>query len=201
MVISVCPNEQYAGMNMVLLAFNYLGKNDDDCGDKESVFIARCRGPVSKSLFHRIEFTGTFVFCLLQAVSLLYTPKSLMNIYDNPAALKVVLVFAVVCSFVPALLMWCNVEEFETVSHQVEYSNEITMSFIDMVLLVSLLNQSHSGVAQGVTTVIIAAFSTMIWGKRVFRLRRALFRQNISPKYFAKIFRQWRTTLSSRSRL
>ena len=36
------------------------------------------------------------------------------------------------------LLVWCNLEYFEVMAHEIEYSNELTMSFVDLVLLWSL---------------------------------------------------------------
>ena len=152
----------YIGVNMVMITFNHLDHNDDECGDPGGVFVARCGSPVSTYVFHLIEFTATFCFSILQAVALLYTPKSMMNIYDNPHALKVVLFFAIVVSFVPTLLVWCNVEYFEVVAHEIEYSNEITMSFVDLVLLGSLLRETSFEVADGKNSFIIAAVATSI---------------------------------------
>ena len=37
------------------------------------------------------------------------------------------------------MLVWLNLEAFELIAHEVEYSNEITMSFIDLVLFSSLV--------------------------------------------------------------
>jgi hypothetical protein len=92
----------YIGVNVVMTIFNNLDRNDENCGDPPSVFVARCGSPVSDYVFHLIEFTATFMFSVLQAVALLYTPKSLMNVYDNPTALKIVLFFAIVSSD------WCS---------------------------------------------------------------------------------------------
>jgi len=88
----------YTGVNIVMLIFNYQDRNDDDCGDPKDVFVARCGSPVSEFIFHFIEFTATFVFSVIQAVALLYTPRSLNNVYDSPTTLKVVLFFAIVSS-------------------------------------------------------------------------------------------------------
>jgi hypothetical protein len=109
----------YVGINIVMLPLNYMCNNDADCGDPDDVSLARCGSPVSALLFHQIEFTGTFLFAIIQAFALLYTPKSLVNIYDNPVTLKLVLFFAIVVSFIPSFLVWCNLERFEIVSHEV----------------------------------------------------------------------------------
>lgn len=44
-------------------------------------------------------------------------------------------------SLIPALLVWLNLEAFEILAHEIEYCNEITMSFVDLVLLASLVKQ------------------------------------------------------------
>mmetsp|Transcript_15376 Transcript_15376/g.30833 ORF Transcript_15376/g.30833 Transcript_15376/m.30833 type:complete len:446 (+) Transcript_15376:46-1383(+) len=131
----------YVGINTVMIVLNYLDNENGDCSDPDDVRIARCGSPVSPYTFHMIEFTATFIFAVIQAFALLYTPKSLLNIYDNPFTLKLVLFFAIVVSFVPTLLVWCNLERFEIPSHEVEYGNELTMSFVDLVLLGSLVRQ------------------------------------------------------------
>jgi hypothetical protein len=109
----------YVGINIVLLFLNYLINDDANCGDPDDVRVARCGSPVSALVFHLIEFTGTFLFAVIQAFALLYTPKSLLNIYDNPVTLKLVLFFAIVVSFIPTFLVWCNLERFEVLSHEV----------------------------------------------------------------------------------
>ena len=85
-----------------------------------------------------LEFWGTFVFACVECISLTSTPKSILNIYDNPLALRLVLFFNIVAAFLPAILITLNYEYFEILSHEIEYCNELTMSFVDIVLLWSL---------------------------------------------------------------
>ena len=134
----------YVGVNICMSVFNYLDRNDDPCGDPEDVYTARCGSPISTFEFHAIEFTATFFFAVLQAFALLYTPKSLLNIFESPIVLKAVLFFAIVVSLIPTLLVWCNVSTFEVPAHEIEYSNELTMSFVDLVLLASLVRKHSS---------------------------------------------------------
>jgi len=134
----------YFGVNVVMMLFNFLDKNDEDCGDVDDIHIARCGSPVSDYVFHVLEFTATFVFSLVQAIALLYTPKTQLMIYDRPLALKVVLFFAIAISFIPMLLITCNLALFEVLAHEIEYGNEITMSFVDLVFLASLVRQSST---------------------------------------------------------
>jgi hypothetical protein len=46
-----------------------------------------------------------------------------------------------VVAFIPMLLVWCNLDIFEVLAHEIEYSNELSMSFVDLVLLWSLTKQ------------------------------------------------------------
>jgi hypothetical protein len=47
-------------------------------------------------------------------------------------------------------------------AHEVEYSNEITMSFVDLVLLVSLIKQSKYADTGSMTSVVMAGIATTI---------------------------------------
>ena len=129
----------YAAMNCVLLVLNYADRNDDDCGDPRDISIARCGSATSDLIFHRTEFWATFCFALVTAFSLMYTPKAASNIYDRPLLLKLMLLVEICCAAIPAALVTVNLEIYEVWSHELEYLNEITLSFVDVVLLSSLL--------------------------------------------------------------
>ena len=133
----------YIGVNAVCIPLNALNHNDDDCGDEDSVHVARCGSPVSDFVFHNIEFWATFAFAVIEAVALVYSPKATSTIYEKPLVLKTVLFFDIAAAFVPAFLVLLNLERFEVPSHQMEYSNEITMTFVDLVLLTSLVRSSR----------------------------------------------------------
>jgi hypothetical protein len=85
-----------------------------------------------------LEFWGTLFFSVVLCISLTSTPKSILNIYDNPLTLRLVLFFNIVAASIPAVLVTLNYEYFEILSHEIEYLNEVTMSFVDLVLLWSL---------------------------------------------------------------
>ena len=104
----------YAALNIVMVALNRLNNNGADCGDPAgSVFEARCGSPTSVWTFHVVEFTATFLFSLVQASALLFAPRQAKTIYGDPGTLRLVLVFAVVVSLVPTLLILFNVDTFE----------------------------------------------------------------------------------------
>lgn len=110
---------------------------------------------MSSYRFHILEFSSTFIFALVECISLTSTPKSILNIYNNPNLLKLILFFNIVVSSFPAVLVILNYEFFEIVSHQVEYMNELTMSFVDLVLLWSLCQfQGTSALMAGIATVV-----------------------------------------------
>ena len=115
----------YCGMNMALIVINHVNSQEDD-------------PVVSEKTFHLLEFWATFVFAIVECISLTSTPKSLLTIYTNPIVLRLVLFFNIVASSLPAILMTLNHEYFEIISHEIEYMNELTMSFVDLVLLWSL---------------------------------------------------------------
>jgi hypothetical protein len=110
--------------------------------------------------FHILEFLGTFVFSVVTCISLTSTPKSILNIYDNPLTLRLVLFFNIVAASVPAILVMLNYEYFEIVSHEIEYLNEVTMSFVDLVLLWSLC--SIEGQTSTVWMASIASFISLV---------------------------------------
>jgi len=154
----------YIGINVVLIFLNALNRNDDACEDPGSVYIARCGSPASDFLFHTLEFTGTFFFAVLQAFALLYTPKSLVKVYDNPLMLKCVLFFAIVVSIVPTLLIWINIPRFEVLAHEIEYVNELTMSFVDLALLMSLVKQTDRTATpgEGISGMFMATLAVLV---------------------------------------
>jgi len=129
----------YAAHNVVMLILNTRDHNDDDCGDPEDLTIARCGSATSDVIFHRFEFWATFCFALVTAFSLMYTPKAAVNIYARPLLLKLVLMIEICFAAVPAALVTVNLAKYELFCHEIEYVNELTVSFVDIILLASLL--------------------------------------------------------------
>ena len=129
----------YAATNVVLLVLNVADHNDDDCGDPKDLSIARCGSATSDLIFHRLEFWATFCFALVTAFSLMYTPKAVQHIYNKPLVLKLVLLVEICFAAVPAALVTINLQIYEFPCHEIEYVNELTVSFVDFILLASLL--------------------------------------------------------------
>lgn len=146
----------YCGTNVALIITNYVDSQYDDPEDK----------PVPEKWFHLVEFWGTFAFAIVECLSLIFTPKSMINLYDNPLLLRLILFFNIVVATIPALLISFNYEYFEVISHQIEYLNELTMSFVDCVLLMSLSQlEGTSGqlvcVALGIAVIQLLVYNAM----------------------------------------
>ena len=89
--------------------------------------------------FHMIEFWATFCFAVVQVYSTIFSPRSFGSIYEiSPGIFKTMIFLSLVTSFVPAVLISISLEDFEGPAHQVEYANELTMSFIDLVMLANV---------------------------------------------------------------
>lgn len=111
----------YLAMNLVLLFLTIMSYHDDGV------------------ILHHVEFWSTFFYACIEAFALVYTPRAISSISGRPTLLNVLLFFDVVATFCPAVLVTLNLEEFESIAHQIEYLNELTMAFVNLVLLASLL--------------------------------------------------------------
>eukprot|EP00527_Entomoneis_sp_CCMP2396_P001235 CAMPEP_0198151858 /NCGR_PEP_ID=MMETSP1443-20131203/57455_1 /TAXON_ID=186043 /ORGANISM="Entomoneis sp., Strain CCMP2396" /LENGTH=87 /DNA_ID=CAMNT_0043817687 /DNA_START=40 /DNA_END=299 /DNA_ORIENTATION=- len=79
----------------------------------------------------------------------------MLNIYSRPLVLKLLLFFNVVASLVPALLISLDINYFEHTAHELEFINEFTISFITLILLVSLLKQDEEGAGFDFSSMVI----------------------------------------------
>eukprot|EP00573_Skeletonema_grethae_P006893 CAMPEP_0201710264 /NCGR_PEP_ID=MMETSP0578-20130828/58542_1 /ASSEMBLY_ACC=CAM_ASM_000663 /TAXON_ID=267565 /ORGANISM="Skeletonema grethea, Strain CCMP 1804" /LENGTH=308 /DNA_ID=CAMNT_0048199291 /DNA_START=209 /DNA_END=1135 /DNA_ORIENTATION=- len=141
----------YCGINIALIVVNYVNsQNEDD-------------PPISDKAFHLLEFWATFFFAIVTCISLTSTPKSILNIYNSPMTLRLILFFNIVASSMPAMLMSLNTEYFEIISHQIEYLNELTMSFIDLVLLWSLCKFEGANAILAVIASVVACVQLAIY--------------------------------------
>lgn len=77
----------YCGMNMALIVINHVNSQEKEDGGGDGVPV------VSEKTFHLLEFWATFVFAIVECISLTSTPKSLLTIYDSPIVLRLVLFF------------------------------------------------------------------------------------------------------------
>lgn len=136
----------YAGLNVSLIFFNYVNSTAKSEGRHP---------PVDKHAFHMTEFWGTFCFGIVELFAIMQTPRHLMSTVQSARVLKIILFVNVVATLIPAVMVSINLDEFEILSHELEYCSEITMSFLELVLLKSLLsrNATSGGAVGGETEV------------------------------------------------
>jgi len=96
----------------------------------------------AKFLFHMLEFWANVGFDIATVVALLYSPKPLSSIFHYTVILRLIIAVNITVSLVPAVLMTLDVDLYEYPCHNVEYANELTMSFIDMVIVMSLVREA-----------------------------------------------------------
>lgn len=143
----------YCGLNMTLFYVNYENARAKSLG---------LAPPVDKNVFHLSEFWGTFFFSLVEVYAITQTPKTLVATVNNtsPRLLKVILFVNVVATLIPAILVTVNLEYFEILSHELEYASEISMSFLELVILWSLLHRNRK--SKGKTSIVDSPLKTGI---------------------------------------
>jgi len=148
----------YLGINISLICVNYINvefskkeqlqlhlelqqQQYDEADMAAAIQAAIDAGePVDDTVYHLVEFWATFGFAIVECIALANTPKSLYTINGdrNPLFLRMIMFFNIVATSVPAVMISFSLETFEILSHEIEYTNELTMSFIDVILLLSL---------------------------------------------------------------
>ena len=127
----------YFGVNVVCCILNT--HNLDPVACNPTVTTEECRGmqPIaSAQLFHKLEFGSTFLFAVVETLSILYSPK---RQFENPLLLKALTFFNMAATFIAAALVFINVEAFEVPSHQLEYTNGLSMALVDLLMAVQLV--------------------------------------------------------------
>ena len=97
--MSIC----YIGVNMICIGLNYMNSQGNS--------------PISDFHFHLLEFSATFVYALVGAFALVYTPKPLFTIYYSPCCLEICTAVNVLATFVAALLIVLDLEVGLDLSH------------------------------------------------------------------------------------
>ena len=129
--INLClavASTMYLSSNMCLAILNMYDNECYPCPE----------AAVRPDFFHRFEFTAAFLFSVVSTLSLVFSPE---RRFDSPALLRLLLFGNVGTTFLSACLVWTNVERFETLSHEVEYSNELTMALLDLILVQALVQR------------------------------------------------------------
>lgn len=90
-------------------------------------------------VFHGIEFGAIFVFNTVDVFALSYSPRTLSNQYQNPIFLKLIVLLNVCISLFCLMLILINLKKFEVLAHELEYCNELTITFFNAVILIALV--------------------------------------------------------------
>lgn len=113
----------YLGVNVTLCCVNYVNwkfTSTHPHSEEENE-------PVDDTVYHLVEFWGTFCFAIVECVALAVTPKSQYSINGNldPLYLRMVMFVNIVATSVPAVMISFSLETFEILSHEIEYVNEL----------------------------------------------------------------------------
>ncbi len=103
------------------------------------IFMVANKGATSDQVFHNIEFSASFVFALVQVLAVFYAFKVSTIIIARPWALKFVVLLNVAGTLLPALLVYVNLEKWETISHEIEYTNSLCSALVDLLMSVQIL--------------------------------------------------------------
>lgn len=95
---------------------------------------------------HNLEFSSTLLFAVVNVCALVYSPRSITSIAktSNHSLLKCVVFVNVVTACVAPMLYALDSVSNEVISHEIEYTNEVCTSFIDLVLLRTLISNKRA---------------------------------------------------------
>ena len=160
----------YLGINIALLNVNYIKwqqnieenehtDNTDHNNENNENTDNDDDGEISDLAFHLVEFWATFGFAVAELLALVYIPQQRRYSYNNTNTtnmdtitprtqnqgfLRLVMVLNIVGTIIPAVMVTFSLEIFEVVSHEIEYTNELAMAGIDMIIAVSLYNNNNN---------------------------------------------------------
>jgi hypothetical protein len=87
---------------------------------------------VDGDVFHQLDFGSTFLFSLVEVLTLLYSPE---RRFTSPTLLRALMFFSVCSTFVALLLIVLNRGAFEIFAHNIDYINDFTVALIDSLLV------------------------------------------------------------------
>lgn len=130
-------------------------------------FIYTVHPVVKDSVFHRLEFGGTFIFTLVTTLALIFSPE---RRFRSKLLLKVLVAVNVCSSFMATLLVFLSLEEFEKVAHEIEYANELCTAVVDVLIVLTLDLKGEADSQLCGTRSLLAAFSMLAAAVPVMQL-------------------------------
>jgi hypothetical protein len=146
----------YISVNLVCCILN---SYDNDCYGEP-----HCDAATSAAEFHLLEFWSAFIFNTVDVFAISYSPKNLSNQYSNPTLLKLIVLFNVGISFCSCLLVSINLEKFEVLAHELEYTNELTITTFDALILFNLVRGRTHQLSMNTRTMWLASLGVVVVG-------------------------------------
>ena len=134
----------YFGVNVVCTVLNSFSRGEWP-GEAECTLNPSDCPVTTDQIFHRTEFGTTWLFSIIEVLAIIYSPD---RQFEAELLLKFLVFWNVAASFVPAMLVFINLEMFEVPSHQLEYANGFAMAGVDMLMGIQLMREYRKAVLQ-----------------------------------------------------
>lgn len=145
----------YFATNLVCAILN---SYDNDCDPKAK----GCSPATTPLIFHNLEFWATFFFNMVDLLALSYSPRTLSSRYQHPVFLKLMVLANVGISFLSCLLVAINLDKFEILSHELEYTNELTLTIFDACIVLNLTQRRSREPSQAGSDALVAVASLVL---------------------------------------
>ena len=99
---------------------------------------------VDGDVFHYLDFGCTFLFSLIEVLTLVYSPE---RRFSSPTLLRFLMFFSVCSTSVAFLFICLNRSAFEVIAHNIDYANDFTIAMVDLLLVSTVIRSpaSHPG--------------------------------------------------------
>ena len=101
---------------------------------------------VDGGVFHTLDFGSAFCFALVEVLTLVYSPE---RRFSSPLLLKVLMFTNMGSTFMGFLFIVLNRSAFESLSHNIDYVNELSMALIDSILVSTIVLKATEGTGSG----------------------------------------------------
>ena len=161
----------YLGINVCLICANYVNYQYEQTHKNDTDYDEEDEQPVNDIVYHMTEFWATFCFAVIKYLAIVNTPKAIITsassssaagtqqrssggkMISNPMFLRIVMFIDIVATITPAVMISFSVNTFEIPSHEIEYTNSLIMTFIDIIIAGSLWNNSSTIFSSSKSTI------------------------------------------------